>query len=142
MQPALDRTLLDRLIILGRDQGHLTTEDLRLNLPIERMSAEEIALIVVQLEGANVSVELEDSLISPAPVQAPRKSAEIIPFPKRPAMDRPRPRPVQLKPAMPLPAASEAIQADDATPLSPWVLAGVGLLAFAAFTLIILATAG
>ncbi len=141
MQPALDRTILDRLTILGRERGHLTTEDLRLNLPVERMSAEEIALIVVQLEGSGVAVELEDSLISPAPEPALRKSAEIIPFPKRPAADRARPRPLPLKPAAPQPVAEDPIQAEETTPLSLWIFALAGILAFVAFTLIILATA-
>jgi hypothetical protein len=141
MQPALDRTLLDRLIVLGRERGHLTTEDLRINLPVERMSAEEIALIVVQLEGSGIAVELEDSLISPAPEQPPRKSAEIIPFPKRPAVDRNRVKPVPLRPAMLQPAAADPIQVEEAAPLSLWIFAGAGLVAFVAFTLIILATA-
>jgi hypothetical protein len=141
MQPALDRTILDRLITLGRDRGHLTTEDLRMNLPVERMSAEEIALIVVQLEGSGVSVELEDSLISPMPDPASRRSAEIIPFPKRPATDRARAKPVPLKPAMPRPVAADPIQVEEEAPLSLWIFAGAGLLAFVAFTMIILATA-
>jgi hypothetical protein len=141
MQPALDRTILDRLTILGRERGHLTTEDLRLNLPVERMSAEEIALIVVQLEGSGVAVELEDSLISPAPEPAPRRSAEIIPFPKRPAADRARPRPLPFKPAAPQPVAEDSIQTEETTPLSLWIFALAGILAFVAFTLIILATA-
>jgi hypothetical protein len=141
MQPALDRTLLDRLIVLGRDRGHLTTEDLRLNLPIERMSAEEIALIVVQLEGSGVAVELEDSLISPVPEPAPRRSAEIIPFPKRPPANRAGAKPIPLKPAMPRPVEADPIQVEEAMPLSPWIFAISGLLAFGAFTMVILATA-
>ncbi|MGO4389100.1 RNA polymerase sigma factor region1.1 domain-containing protein [Microvirga sp. 2YAF29] len=141
MQLAPDRTLLNRLAILGRERGHLTTEDLRLNLPVDRMSAEEIALIVVQLEGSGVAVELEDSLISPAPEPAPRRSAEIIPFPKRPTTDRARPRPVPLKPAMPHPVVEDPIQVEETTPLSLWIFALAGVLAFVAFTLIILATA-
>jgi hypothetical protein len=139
MQPALDRTIMDRLTILGRERGHLTTEDLRLNLPVDRMSAEEIALIVVQLEGSGVAVELEDSLISPEP--APRRSAEIIPFPKRPAADRPRPKPISLRPATPQPVAADPIQVEETTPLSLWIFALAGILAFVAFTLILLATA-
>lgn len=139
MQPALDRTILDRLIILGRDRGHLTTEDLRVNLPVDRMSAEEIALIVVQLEGSGVSVELEDSLISPVPEPAPRKSAEIIPFPKRPAADRARAKPMPLRPAMPPSVTVDPLQVEEITPLSLWVFALAGVLAFVAFTLIIVA---
>jgi Sigma-70 factor, region 1.1 len=87
MQPALDSSTLDRLIALGRKQGHLTNRDLESNLPIASMGAEEIALIVVHLEESGVPVELEDSLvhrpIEPGP--APVRSAEIIPFPDRSA---------------------------------------------------------
>jgi hypothetical protein len=50
MQQALDSNTLDRLISLGRKQGYLTNQDLEANLPIDSMSAEEIALIVVHLE--------------------------------------------------------------------------------------------
>jgi Sigma-70 factor, region 1.1 len=83
MQPALDSTILDRLIALGRQQGHLTNEDLQINLPIDSMSAEDIALIVVHLEEMGIPVELEDRLVTPhpQPAPAPQRSAEIIPFP-------------------------------------------------------------
>jgi hypothetical protein len=144
MQQALDRTIMDRLTMLGRERGHLTTQDLRLNLPVDRMSAEEIALIVMQLEGSGVAVELEGSLISPMPEALSRKSAEIIPFPKRPAADLARPKPIPLKPAMPQPVAADPIQVEEieeATPLSLWIFALAGILAFVAFTLILLATA-
>lgn len=141
MQPALDRTILDRLTSLGRERGHLTTEDLRLNLPVDRMSAEEIALIVVQLEGSGVAVELEDDLISPVSEPALRRSAEIIPFPKRPPADRACPKPMLLKPAVPEPVAMDPIQVEETPPLSLWIFALAGILAFVAFTMIILATA-
>lgn len=84
MQPALDRTMLDRLIDLGRRRGEVTTADLRANLPVHAMSAEEIARIVVGLEEAGIAVELEADLLLPGPQAAPPKTgAEIIPFPKR-----------------------------------------------------------
>src|SRR5688500_11702123 len=106
MQPALDSTTLDRLISLGRERGHLTTEDLRASLPIESMSAEDIALIVVHLEETGVPVELEDSLLSPAPRPMPRKSAEIIPFPGSQGYRKPsKAKPLQpVKPALPEPS--------------------------------------
>lgn len=99
MQSALDSNTLDRLIALGREQGHLTTQDLEANLPIASMSAEEIALIVVHLEETGVPVELDDSLISPnaKPSLVPAKSAEIIPFPDRAAAARMKQRKAPLQ---------------------------------------------
>lgn len=99
MQPALDSNTLDRLIALGRKQGHLTNQDLEANLPIDSMSADEIALIVIHLEETGVPVELEDNLVSPnaKPSPAPIKSAEIIPFPDRAAAARMKKRTAPLQ---------------------------------------------
>ena len=44
MPPSLDRPTLDRLIAKGREQGFLTTADLRGALPIAAMSPDDIAL--------------------------------------------------------------------------------------------------
>ncbi|MGO4526932.1 RNA polymerase sigma factor region1.1 domain-containing protein [Microvirga sp. 2MCAF35] len=101
MQPALDSNTLDRLIALGRKQGHLTNRDLEDNLPIASMSAEDIALIVAQLEETGVPVELDDSLVSPnaKPGPAPVRSAEIIPFPDRAAAARMKQRKAPLQKA-------------------------------------------
>ncbi|WP_052954642.1 RNA polymerase sigma factor region1.1 domain-containing protein [Microvirga vignae] len=142
MQPALDSNTLDRLISLGRERGHLTTEDLRASLPIESMSAEEIALVVVHLEETGVPVELEESLLlpDPKPVAMPRQSAEIIPFPGPRASRKPsKAKPLQpAKPALPEPRQAETQE----TSFSPWIVAAAGMLAFAVFALIIFATAG
>ncbi len=140
MQPALDRNTLDRLISLGRDQGHLTTQDLRSELPIESMSAEEIALIVTHLEEGGIPVELEDSLIDPEakprPLQA--RSAEIIPFPGRSAAARRKPR------AAPLQGATMALPPSDHLKTKPqesrrahWAVAGAGLLVLLVLALLI-----
>lgn len=140
MQPALDSTTLDRLISRGRERGYLTTEDLRTSLPVESMSAEDIALIVVHLEETGVSVELEDSLLShdPKPAPMPRQSAEIIPFPG-PRTDRAKTK--SLKPAMtPAPAPREA--GVEGTPFTGWIVFAAGGLAFGIFSLVIYATAG
>jgi len=142
MQPALDSTTLDRLISRGREQGFLTTEDLRANLPVETMSAEEIALVVVQLEGTGIAVELEESLLSPHTDAAPtpRQSAVIIPFPGHRADRRkPQARPLrQVKVASPeLPQSP-----DNGTSFNGWIVAAAGGLAFVLFALIIYLTAG
>lgn len=141
MQPALDSTTLDRLIALGRERGQLTTEDLRASLPVDNMSAADIALIVVHLEETGVPVELEDSLLSPhsEPSSQPRRSAEIIPFPgPRSDMKKPKARTLQsAKPVVPEPKSNAATS----TPVAHWAVAAAGVAAFAVFSLIIYATA-
>jgi len=94
MQPAIDRNTLEGLIALGRQRGGLTNQDLQAALPVGTMSAEDIALIVLQLEEAGVPVELDECLLQPRPgAAAPLPSAEILPFPKRPAtLPKPRSR--------------------------------------------------
>jgi hypothetical protein len=129
MQSALDSNTLDRLISLGRKQGHLTNQDLEANLPIASMSAEEIALIVVHLEETGVPVELEDSLISPnaKPNPAPAKSAEIIPFPDRAAAARMRRRTAPLqKGQASQPETAQSAQQEKRT--AHWAVAISGLL--------------
>ncbi|WP_134496619.1 RNA polymerase sigma factor region1.1 domain-containing protein [Microvirga pakistanensis] len=142
MQPALDSNTLDRLISLGRERGHLTTEDLRASLPIDNMSAEDIALVVVHLEETGVPVDLEESLLSSPskPAALPRQSAEIIPFPG----PRARPKPVKEKPLQPAkPAPSESRQeASGITAPAHWMIVGAGVFAFAVVSLVIFATAG
>lgn len=141
MQPAFDSDILGRLISLGRERGHLTTADLRASLPIERMSAEEIALVVVHLEETGVPVELEESLLParPKPTPASRHSAQIIPFPgPRARRGTPDTRPAP-PPKAPVP---EPPQATDETPLPVrWIIAGIGVLVFAVTSLAVFAAA-
>ncbi|WP_114946416.1 RNA polymerase sigma factor region1.1 domain-containing protein [Microvirga calopogonii] len=132
MQPALDSNTLDRLIALGREQGHLTNRDLEDNLPIASMSAEDIALIVVQLEETGVPVELDDSLVSPnaKPSPGPVRSAEIIPFPDRAAAARMKQRKAPLQKA----AASNAKAVEPAgrkSRMVHWAVAVAGLVVLA-----------
>jgi hypothetical protein len=131
MQQALDSNTLDRLISLGRKQGYLTNQDLEANLPIDSMTAEEIALIVVHLEETGIPVELDDSLISsnPKPSLPPAKSAEIIPFPGRSAAPNAERRKAPLQTGAPLqPGIAKAeIQAGDKA-AAHWAVAIAGLL--------------
>jgi hypothetical protein len=132
MQPALDSNTLDRLIALGREQGHLTTQDLEANLPIASMSAEEIALIVVHLEEIGIPVELDDSLISvnakPSPASA--KSAEIIPFPDRTAAARMKRRTASLQKVSPSQSEAAKSAQQDKRP-AHWAVAISGVLVLA-----------
>lgn len=141
MQPALDSTTLDRLIALGRQRGHLTTEDLQASLPIAGMSAEEIALIVVHLEEMGVAVEIEEALLAPNAKPVPRPSAEIILFPGPSVKNVPpgKSRPLQTsKPAPPEPSQAK----DTSVRPAHWIVAAAGFFALAVFLLVIFATAG
>lgn len=141
MQQALDRNTLDRLITLGRRQGQLTTEDLRATLPVESMSAEEIALIVVHLEESGIAVELEDSLLTPGSRSAAPATvgAEIIPFPRPAAKPRPKPKVDALQAGLPplqMPARPEA----GPSRAIHWIVAAAGLFALAVVGLVIFAS--
>ena len=129
MQPAFDSSTLDRLIALGRMQGHLTNQDLEANLPITSMNADEIALIVVHLEETGIPVELDDSLISPNGKQtsASARSAEIIPFPDRSAAARMRRRTAPLQKVHPS-QAETAKSAPQGNRTAHWAVALSGLL--------------
>jgi hypothetical protein len=144
MQSALDRNTLDRLISLGRKQGHLTTEDLRTSLPINSMSAEEIALIVVHLEEAGIPVELDDSLISadPKPKPIPAIGAEIIPFPGRAGEpDKSKLNVTALQAVtLPIPDGGRQSPRTHAVPAVHWIVATAGLLALVVLGLIIFAS--
>jgi hypothetical protein len=100
MRPAIDRSTVESLILLGKQRGGLTNQDLQAALPVGSMSAEDIALIVMQLEEAGVSVDLDESLSvgGQRPTTPPKRSAEILPFPKSPH-GRPKssPGPVSLE---------------------------------------------
>lgn len=47
----------------GRQRGSLTIEDLRDVLPVDQMSADDIATLLLRLEEAGVSVEIDDDLL-------------------------------------------------------------------------------
>jgi len=132
MQQAFDSNTLDLLISLGRKQGQLTTRDLEANLPIHSMSATDIALIVVHLEESGVPVELDDTLLTPnaKPVQAPARSAEIIPFPDRTTAARMKKRNAPLKPAAPAPAETPGFAKQERR-AAHWAVAVAGLLVLA-----------
>jgi hypothetical protein len=142
MQPALDSTILDRLISRGRERGYLTTEDLRVNLPVESMSTEEIALVVVQLEEIGLAVDLEESFLSASrkPMPLPQRTAQIIPFPgSRDEWRKSKAKTLQpTKPAMP----EQRPVAEEGTFFSNWIILAAGGSAFAFFSLLIFAAAG
>ena len=59
----IDGKLLATLRERVKGQVVLTTDDLRAVLPIETLSADDLAMIVLQLEDAGVSLEVTDDLL-------------------------------------------------------------------------------
>ena len=96
MTGGIETDTLRRLIALGQQKGRLSPEDLLAGLPVDRMSAEDIALVVLEIEEAGVPVELEETLTMLA----------------RPMERRPMPDPVALAPAPPSPPPSGAIRSE------------------------------
>lgn len=60
-----DDEAFDRLVALGRERGGLTTEDIAQSLPVERMTAEQLAAVIVYLEEADIPVEIDPAFLSP-----------------------------------------------------------------------------
>jgi hypothetical protein len=131
MQPAIDRNSLERLIALGRRKGRLTNQDLEEALPVDHMSAEDIALMVVHLEEAGIPVDLDDTLLDThgRPRSQHTEGAQIVPFPERPA--GPPIKPVKaesLRGADPVAAEPAASDARTIRPVHWAVLASLFIL--------------
>jgi hypothetical protein len=73
MPTPIDKHTIERLVALGRTRGgSITTDDLRHALPVDKMDADEIALVVRHLEEQGVDVDLQDaSLLAPHPARRP-----------------------------------------------------------------------
>lgn len=55
-----------RLLQLGKQQGGLTPHDLQQVLDVERLSTDELSDMLVRLDQAGVSVEIDLALLAPA----------------------------------------------------------------------------
>ena len=55
-----------RLLQLGKQQGGLTPHDLQQVLDVERLSTDELSDMLVRLDQAGVSVEIDPALLAPA----------------------------------------------------------------------------
>ncbi|GJD92264.1 hypothetical protein BHAOGJBA_5817 [Methylobacterium hispanicum] len=86
MSAAIERRILDRLIALGRATGRISSEELRAHLPTATMTAEDIALVVLELEEAGVEVEFEGPLEAAGRPHPVRPVAELPPLPTAPAV--------------------------------------------------------
>lgn len=73
----IDEKLLAVLRERAARQGVLTIDDLRAVLPIDTLSADDLAMVVLQLEEVGVSLEIPDDLLgssrrhTPTSLQAP-----------------------------------------------------------------------
>jgi hypothetical protein len=59
-----------RLLQLGKQQGGLTPHDLQQVLDVERLSTDELSDMLVRLDQAGVSVEIDPALLAPASIRA------------------------------------------------------------------------
>ncbi len=110
MSAVIERRILDRLIALGRATGRISSDELRAHLPTATMTAEDIALVVLELEESGVEVEFEGPLETagrPSPV---RPVAELPPLPTAPA--------VAASPAPTVRAADPSASTSSAAPRS------------------------
>jgi hypothetical protein len=83
MAAGIDKDTLQRLIALGQRKGRLSPEDLLTGLPVDRMSAEDIALVVLEIEEAGVPVEVEETLAMLArPGERPSMPVPVAPLPR------------------------------------------------------------
>lgn len=88
---------VQRLIEQGRRTGRLTTEDLSRALPIQSMSAAEIAGVVDRLDAAGIDVDVDERLTGGRP--RPQRGAAGSPLPSTippvaaPAVSEPGVRP-------------------------------------------------
>ncbi|KMO10802.1 RNA polymerase sigma factor region1.1 domain-containing protein [Methylobacterium platani] len=107
MQAAFDRATLDRLIALGKDRGGLGPDDLRQALPIDRMSAEDIALVLIELEEAGIPVDPDEILLQHGRTLPPA-GAVRLPEPPAPEAAAPAPEspPAATQAASPGPRAA------------------------------------
>jgi hypothetical protein len=62
---SIDQVAIDNLIEIARLRGRVSTDDIRHAVPIDEMDAADIADIIVRLEDAGVSVDIDPSLLSP-----------------------------------------------------------------------------
>jgi len=103
----IERDTLDRLVELGRRRGRLTSEDLRTALPVERMAAEDIALVVLELEDAGIDVQVEDDLLARPGMPSPLPDLPMIDLPVIDLPGTAPPRGEALSPA-PTPGVAQA----------------------------------
>lgn len=96
---------LEQLIARGRSRGYLTTEDLASALPVDTMTPDEIALVVVHMEEAGVPVELDEELLA-GPQHRPTLPIGAPDLHQKEPAQQPAAEPVALAPRGPEPSVS------------------------------------
>ncbi|MDB5570439.1 MAG: hypothetical protein JWN93_1622 [Hyphomicrobiales bacterium] len=76
----IDRSAFQALVDLGRRKGRLETQDIARYMPVERMDAEDLALVLLELEQAGVEVELDDHLLTRTPARPTSPAPEVAPI--------------------------------------------------------------
>lgn len=92
----IDDQAFAALLQRAKRQGFLTTDNVREVAPIEQMSADEIATLMLRLEEAGAVVEIPDDLMGASRQRAPtRPQAPVIDLPagQPPGYDANRPAP-------------------------------------------------
>lgn len=78
----VDQVTVENLIQVARRRGRISIDDLRHAFPIDAMDAGDIANIIVRLEDAGISVDIDPTLLSPkhhppmTPPQPPRGQSQ------------------------------------------------------------------
>jgi hypothetical protein len=87
-----------RLQEIGRQQGHLTLEQVKSLLPVDEMTPDELGRALLRLEEAGVEVELDEDLMRPRPDASSGPSSpepglrlDTEPEPTRPVPEGARP---------------------------------------------------
>jgi hypothetical protein len=56
----------DRLVALGRSKGSLDLDDIKETMPVETMTTEDLASLVILLEEHGIAIDLDPELLIPA----------------------------------------------------------------------------
>jgi hypothetical protein len=94
---AVNESAISELTAIGRRQGRLRLDDVKRVLPVESMSADELAEAMTRLEEAGIEVDLDPDLLRPRHDAAPQPTVAAGPSatatPAEPATASPPPRP-------------------------------------------------
>jgi hypothetical protein len=137
-----NETALIELIDRARQRGSISMEDLQKALPLDRMTAEDIAHVLARLDEAGFDLEIDPDLLLPASKTAPQDAAPVTnrdqtELPEAVPHDRPQQTSLPSSANEPI-LESPPVRRSDSTapaPMLPWVLAFVivVLAVFAAF---------
>src|SRR4051812_33829291 len=71
----VNEAAIDELTAIGRRQGRLELDDMKRVLPVDRMSADELAEAMARLEDAGIEIDLDPNLLRPRHDAAPPPAA-------------------------------------------------------------------